>query len=394
MNPSPRVAVIVLAAGTGRRLGQSDPKAFVDLAGKPILSRALEAVYAMNQGVQVVVTAPAAYVPLARQEAAAARGVERHRVTVIAGGATRQDSVRIALRELEDGIDVVLVHDAARPLTPTVVFDAVAAEVTRTGVAVVPGLPVTDTIKRIDDDGIIVETIDRDELAAVQTPQGVPRTQLERAHATSTSAFTDDAALVASLGHPVAVIAGDRLSFKITTAWELHQAERLVDRSPTPVVRVGTGVDVHAYDPTRPLWLAGLLWPGEAGLRGHSDGDVVAHAICDALLSAARLGDMGTVYGSSDPRYANASGEFFLTDTARLIHAEGLAIGNVVVQLVGNRPRLGERRREAELLLSSFVGATVSIAATTSDALGFTGRGEGMAAIATVLVHVSAHDEI
>ncbi|MBI5161879.1 MAG: 2-C-methyl-D-erythritol 2,4-cyclodiphosphate synthase, partial [Micrococcales bacterium] len=143
----------------------------------------------------------------------------------------------------------------------------------------------------------------------------------------------------------------------------------------------------------QPLWLAGLLWPGEPGLRGHSDGDVVAHAICDALLSAARLGDMGAVYGSSDPRHANASGEYFLTDAVRLIRAEGLDIGNVVVQIVGNHPRLGERRREAELLLSSLIGASVSIAATTSDALGFTGRGEGMAAIATALVHARVSDD-
>ncbi|MBI5161843.1 MAG: 2-C-methyl-D-erythritol 4-phosphate cytidylyltransferase, partial [Micrococcales bacterium] len=246
MNPAPRVAVVVLAAGTGRRLGQSEPKAFVNLAGKPILGRALEAVFAMVEPVQVIVTAPAAYVPLARQVAAAARAAERHRVSVIAGGATRQESVRISLAELLDGVEVVLVHDAARPLTPTVVFDAVAAEVLRTGVAVVPGLPVTDTIKRIDDDGVVVETVDRDELAAVQTPQAIPRTQLERAHAAAGSDFTDDAALVASLGHPVAVIAGDRLSFKITTAWELRQAESLVDRSPASVIRVGTGVDVHA----------------------------------------------------------------------------------------------------------------------------------------------------
>lgn len=393
MNPAPRVAVIVLAAGTGRRLGQSEPKAFVNLAGKPILRRALESVFAMVESTQVVITAPPAYVPLARQVALSARGADRHRVSVISGGSTRQDSVRVALGELADGVEVVLVHDAARPLTPTVVFDAVAAEVIRTGVAVVPGLPVTDTIKRIDDDGVVVETVDRDELAAVQTPQGMPRAQLENAHADSRSAFTDDAALVASLGHPVAVIAGDRLSFKITTAWELRQAESIVDRSSASVIRVGTGVDVHAYDSGRPLWLAGLLWPGEPGLHGHSDGDVVAHAICDALLSAAGLGDMGSVYGSNDPRYANASGEFFLTDTQRLVRGEGLEIGNVVVQLVGNHPHLGDRRREAELLLSSLVGAAVSIAATTSDALGFTGRGEGMAAIATALVHARASDD-
>lgn len=394
MTATPRVAVIVLAAGTGVRLGHAEPKAFVSVSGRTILSRALESVFAMRQRPQVILTAPHSYVPLARQVASGVPGGSDIDLTVIAGGETRQQSVSIALAVLHDDIDVVLIHDAARPLTPTVIFDSIAAEVSETGVGVIPGLPVTDTIKQIDEDGTVVQTLDRTELTAIQTPQGFPRDQLVEAHRTGSSDFTDDAALVASIGYPVSVIAGDQLGFKITTAWELRQAESMLARTVAATIRVGSGVDVHAFGPgDRPLWLGGLEWPGEPGLAGHSDGDVIAHAICDALLSAARLGDMGSVFGTDDPQYAQASGELFLRRTVQLVNAEGLSVGNVAVQLVGNRPRLGERRREVELHLSAIVDGSVSIIATTTDALGFTGRGEGLAAIATALVHTRSTDD-
>jgi 2-C-methyl-D-erythritol 4-phosphate cytidylyltransferase/2-C-methyl-D-erythritol 2,4-cyclodiphosphate synthase len=393
MSSRSRVAVIVLAAGNGVRLGHHDPKAFVDLGGQPILARALHSVFAMHEQPQVIVTAPNSYVPMARQVAMSVHGYDRVDLSVIAGGETRQSSVAAALAVVGEGCEAVLVHDAARPLTPTVIFDSIAQEVLETGVAVIPGLPVADTIKRIDDDGIVIETINRNELAAVQTPQGFPRAQLELAHRSASDHFTDDAALVAAAGYPVAVIAGDQLAFKITTAWELRQAESVLSRASDNSIRVGSGIDVHAFDPDRPLWLAGLLWPNEPGLVGHSDGDVVAHAICDALLSAARLGDMGSVFGTSSPEYAQASGELFLRRTMQLVRAEGLEVGNAVVQLVGNHPRIGDRRREAELQLSNVLGAAVSLSATTSDALGFTGRGEGLAALATVLVRNRVSDD-
>jgi len=377
----PRVAVIVVAAGSGTRLGAGAPKAFVQLGGRSILEHALHAVAGMSDEPQVVVVVP-------DDRAHEARGI-LHRVIgageVVVGGATRQESVTAGLAAVGDA-EVVLVHDAARALTPAALFDRVVAAVVASGDGAVPGVPVADTIKRTDEGGAIVGTVDRSELAAVQTPQGFPAAQLIAAYAAAERDVTDDAQLMADAGHPVAVIAGDPLAFKITTAWDLRRAEELL-RPASGTTRIGVGTDTHAFADTEvPLWVACLEWTGERGLAGHSDGDPVAHAIVDALLSAAGLGDIGTTFGTSDPRFAGAHGEVFLAEARRLVEHAGWRIGNVSVQLIGNRPRFAPRKAEAEGVISALLGAPVSVTATTTDGLGFTGRGEGVAAIATALL--------
>ncbi len=384
--PDPTVAVILLAAGEGLRLGRGEPKAFVHLAGRPILAHALESLAGMRIHPQIVLAVPASHRAIARELMRGVAGLDAERATIVVGGASRQESVRIALDRLQPSIATVLVHDAARPMTPAVIFDSVAAEVERTGEGVITGLAVSDTVKRIDADDRVVETLDRTQLTAVQTPQGFPRAWLEEGHRRATGDRTDDAALVSDAGYPVRVIAGDQLASKITTAWELRRTEEMLQRDPASSIRVGTGADVHAFSDDAELWLAGLHWPGEVGLAGHSDGDVVAHAICDAMLSAVRLGDVGEVFGTADARFAGAHGDVFLSETLRRVRELGYELVNVSVQVVGERPRIASRRREAEAHLSAVLGASVSVAGTTSDALGFTGRGEGVAAIATALV--------
>jgi 2-C-methyl-D-erythritol 4-phosphate cytidylyltransferase/2-C-methyl-D-erythritol 2,4-cyclodiphosphate synthase len=377
-----RVAVVVVAAGSGARLGRAAPKAFVELAGVTVLERALRGVQASSIVGPVVVVAPVDRIPEAQ---AIARRVGAG-IAVVAGGVHRQASVAAGLALVEEDVDVVLVHDAARPLTPPVQFATVAAAVTPDSGAV-PGLPVSDTIKRVAGE-TIRETVDRSELVAMQTPQGFPRAALLAAYASADREYTDDAALFAAAGHAVVVVPGDPAAFKITTEADLHRAAAMVRERGLEAggMRTGIGIDVHAYDESAPLWLGGLYWPDQPGLAGHSDGDAVIHAVCDALLSAAGLGDIGGRFGSDDPRFAGARSELFLRDALQAVAGTGLGVVNVAVQVVANRPRIAERRSEIEALLGDLIGAPVSVAGTTSDHLGFTGRGEGVAVIATALL--------
>lgn len=385
---SPIVGVIVVAAGSGTRLGAARPKAFAPLAGRTILARSLDPIFGMQREAQIVVVAPADLVDEARSIAMDAAGAAAEYVSVVSGGATRQQSVAQGLAALDGTVRIVLVHDAARALTPTAVFDAVVTGVAQTASGIVPGVPVTDTIKRVDDEESVVETVDRAELRAIQTPQAFPRAALADAYAAADREHTDDAALFSAAGNTVSVVDGDQLSFKITTPWDLRRAEAVLSESAAPGsgLRTGIGTDVHAFDDESELWLAGLFWPGERGLSGHSDGDPVCHAMTDALLSAAGLGDIGSVFGTSDPAFDGAHGDVFLRATAEKLAEAGFSISNVSVQIIGNSPRFSPRRAEAQSLLTGILNAPVSISATTTDGLGFTGRGEGICAVATAIV--------
>ena len=391
--PRPRTAIVVVAAGSGTRLGADRPKAFVGIDEHTVLRHALRGVFAAPYA-QVVVVAPAAHVGDALTEIGETAGDRRDVASVVVGGRSRQQSVAAGLSAVWPDVEFVLVHDAARALTPPEVFSRVIAALEDGRDAVLPVLPVVDTLKRVAADAV-VEAVDRASLAAAQTPQGFRRDILQAAYAAASADHTDDAALMQAAGHAVWTVAGDERSFKITTAADLDRARALVDPiepvtaglAPLPPrPRVGVGTDVHAFGGDGGLWLAGLSWPGEPALHGHSDGDAVAHAIVDAVLAAAGLGDIGTHFGTDHPEYAGAHADAFLSRTAALVAAAGYRIGNVSVQVQANRPRFAARRAEAEAVLSASLGAPVAVSATTTDGLGFTGAGEGVAAFAVALV--------
>ena len=389
--PVPDTAIIIVAAGSGTRLGADRPKAFVGIDARSVLRHALDGVFAAKP-MQVIVVAPAGLEGEAESELRTAAGDRTELGQVVVGGETRQQSVAAGLAALWADVRTVLVHDAARALTPAAQIDAVAAAAAGPD-GVIPALPVIDTIKRVDGD-VVAGAVDRSQLAAAQTPQGFPRAALEDAYAAAVASgaeYTDDAALFAAAGGRVRQIPGDAAAFKITTPDDLERARQLLGATAAPhppAIRIGVGTDVHAFGGDGALRLAGLEWPGEPALSGHSDGDAVAHAIVDALLGAAALGDIGQHFGTAHPEYADAHGEVFLARTLELLTAAGWGIGNVSVQFQAERPRFSARRSEAEAVLSAALGgASVTVTATTTDGLGFPGRGEGISVTAVALVH-------
>lgn len=373
------VAVIIPAGGSGERLGAKIPKALVQVGGRTLIEHA---VANMSPIADLVIVAAPKGLESKFQELLGSE------VVIVTGGMSRTESVNAALSQIPKDCKYVLVHDAARPLASTDLARRVIKELDAGASAVIPGLKVSDTIKRITIDGFVKKTPNRSKLRAAQTPQGFTRETLIAAHNLESDA-TDDAALVEELDIPVKVILGEERALKITTPDDLDRAERYLLRSGSKSFRVGTGTDAHAFssDPMRVLSLAGLEWPGEIGVDGHSDGDVAAHAICDALLSAAQCGDLGSNFGTSRPEYAGASGAKLLQETRAIVERAGYSIVNVAVQIVGNRPKIGPRRQEAiDALSSALGGVAVSVSATTTDGLGFTGEGKGLSAIATALI--------
>ena len=371
-------AVIVVAAGSGSRLASSLPKAFVSLGGQPLLHHVVNRMSEWTKWASLVLVVPEGY-------EAPARALSSHldSVHVVTGGETRGASVQSGLDALPAGVTHVLIHDAARLLMPSEVFDRVLDELESGAKAVIPHIPVVDTLVTVDGSSTQGD-INRDALGAVQTPQGFDLELLRQAYASAAGEFTDDAAVMRSAGYDVVGVEGDPRGFKITYPDDLVRAESLLGENSVPLVAVA--MDVHQFDSTEPLWLAGLEWPGEPGLSGHSDGDAVVHAIVDAILQAAGLGDLGTHFGTSRPEFAGAKSRVFLEHTLGLLKEQGLQVSSVAVQIVANAPKIGPRREEAQAALSGLVGAPVSISATTSDGLGFTGRGEGLLAIATAVL--------
>lgn len=381
-----RVTAIIAAAGAGTRLGGDVPKQLRELGGRSILERSVDAFAGHPAIAETIVVLPpglAAAPPAWLRE----RGP---RVRVVAGGARRQDSVANGYDAVDTSADIVLVHDAARPFVTADVISRVIEAAAAHGAAIA-AVPVSDTVKRVGSRGsepVIVETIPRDALYLAQTPQGFASDVLRDAVALGRSGVeaTDEAALAERAGHHVLIVNGAQSNVKITTAEDLEAAGRSVVSEPG---RVGTGYDLHRLVPGRRLILGGVDIPAEAGALGHSDGDVVCHAVTDALLGAVCAGDIGEHFPDSDPKWKDASSVGMLKQIAGLVRSRGFAPVNVDVVVILERPKLGAYRSQIAQSLASALGISadaVGIKAKTNEGVDAVGRGEAIAAHAVALL--------
>jgi 2-C-methyl-D-erythritol 4-phosphate cytidylyltransferase/2-C-methyl-D-erythritol 2,4-cyclodiphosphate synthase len=383
------VAAVVVAAGRGLRAGGDMPKQYRHLAGEPVIRTSLR-LFAHHPAVALV--QPVIHPDDGARFGAAADGLNL--LAPVFGGATRQASVRAGLEALAPlRPDLVLIHDAARPYASAALVSRAIAAVAATGAAV-PAMPLADTVKSIDAAGMIEQTLDRTKLRTVQTPQVFAFAPVLNAHqraaASGLENFTDDAALAEWAGLKVAVFAGEAGNLKLTTPEDVARAERdhavaLAD------VRTGSGFDVHAFAPGDHVMLGGVKIPYERGVIGHSDADVALHALTDAVLGALAEGDIGTHFPPSDPQWRGASSDRFLGFAVERVRARGGRIAHFDLTIVCEAPRVGPHRDAMRARIAAIAGIEVdrvAVKATTSERLGFTGRGEGIAAMATATVRL------
>jgi 2-C-methyl-D-erythritol 4-phosphate cytidylyltransferase/2-C-methyl-D-erythritol 2,4-cyclodiphosphate synthase len=407
------VAAVVVAAGRGIRIGGGTPKQYRRVGGQAVLTRTLAALAAQDaiDRIQPVIAADAAAFFLSCLDELAPELREKIGAPV-EGGATRQLSVRAGLEALASGAapEIVLVHDAARPyVDAALIARAIAAG--RDHGAAVPGVPVTDTVKRVAEIapgiGRVHETPPREHLRAVQTPQAFAFAPLLGAHrdaaAQGLDGFTDDGALAEWAGLPVVVFVGDIANRKITQPADLIEADRAFASDPSEmpapgaramtayVTRLGTGFDVHAFTTGDHVWLGGIKIPADRGVLAHSDGDVALHALTDALLGAIADGDIGTHFPPSDERWRGASSDQFLAHACGLVRARGGRIDHLDITVLAEAPRIGQHREAIRARIAEIAGVpltAVSIKATTTEKLGFVGRAEGLAAQAAATIRL------
>jgi 2-C-methyl-D-erythritol 4-phosphate cytidylyltransferase/2-C-methyl-D-erythritol 2,4-cyclodiphosphate synthase len=384
------VAALIVAAGRGLRAGGDLPKQYRALVrGRPVLAQALTPFLADAAIDHVMVVIGLG--DDARYAHAVADLPTGKLLSPVQGGTTRQDSVRLGLQALAaTGFDgIVLVHDAARPFVTAALMRR-AVDALQSEIAAIPALPVTDTIKRLASDGRVAETPPRDTLVSVQTPQGFHFQALLAAHeaavAAGLSGFTDDAALMEWAGHPVKAFPGDPANVKLTHPQDFDRSQ-----GASLHVRVATGYDVHAFGDGDHVWLGGVRIAHDRGVLAHSDGDVALHALTDALLGALAEGDIGTHFPPSDPQWKGAASAQFLAFAAGRVRQRGGRIDFLDLTIVCEAPKVGPHReaiRAAIAAAASIRIDQVAIKATTSERMGFTGRGEGLAALATATIRL------
>jgi 2-C-methyl-D-erythritol 4-phosphate cytidylyltransferase/2-C-methyl-D-erythritol 2,4-cyclodiphosphate synthase len=374
-----RIAAILVAAGTGSRFGSPQPKQFVRIAGQPVIRHAALALAPYVTLLQPVGEAA----PIA--EALAGIG----HLPAVPGGAQRQDSVRAGLEALAaHAPDVVLVHDAARPHIPPGTIEALLHAL-HTNPGAIPAVPVADTLKRCEA-GVITGTTSRLNLFRAQTPQAFHYATLLALHRSANHpGATDDAWLLEQAGLTVALVPGAEANRKLTVQEDMLALEHTL--SGTLIPRMGTGFDVHATRAGRPMILCGISVPCDVGLDGHSDADVGIHALCDAIYGALAEGDIGRHFPPTEADWKDADSARFLTHAAGRIAARGGFLANADVTLICERPKITPHAPAMRARLAGLLGVgidAVSVKATTTEKLGFTGRGEGIAAQAAVCVMV------
>lgn len=392
---APAVAALIVAAGRGLRAGADAPKQYQQLGGMPVLCRTLAPFLAESAIDTVLVVIGIG--DNARYDEAIHRFPESARTRLgppVEGGETRQDSVRAGLEALaaRGFAGHVLVHDAARPIVSAALIQR-ALVASAEHVAAIPVLPVTDTVKRVDPAGVVEETLPREQLVSVQTPQAFafqPLLAAHRdAHAAGEAGFTDDSAIMEWAGHRVATFAGDPMNLKLTYPGDFELAEQRLARR--LVTRIGTGYDVHAFTAGDHVWLGGIRIPHSRGVTAHSDGDVALHALTDALLGALADGDIGSHFPPSDPQWRGASSDRFLAFAADRVRQRGGRIDHLDLSIVCEGPKIGPYRGAIRARIAEIAGLRldqVGTKATTSERLGFTGRGEGLAALATATIRL------
>ena len=382
-----KVTVIIVAAGRGNRFGGDLPKQFLKIGNKTVLERAIEPFQDHPAVDGIIVAASEEYLEHCRRLCSRFDKTE----AVVCGGEQRQDSVFACLERVEDGL--VMVHDGARPSVTQDVIDRVIDGAYNHG-ASVPCVPVKDTIRQMKDSGgLLSATLDRSSLFCVQTPQGFHTQILKRAYEKAkTDGFvgTDDAGLVERLGEPVSITAGDYANIKITTREDLPEQTAGRRNLNKMDMRIGSGYDVHQLTEGRKLILGGVDIPYEKGLLGHSDADVLLHALMDALLGAAALGDIGKHFPDTDERYKGISSIKLLEHVKLLISDSGYSVGNADITVIAQKPKIASyipamRKNIAETLGIEI--ERVNVKGTTTEKLGFVGRCEGIACEAVCILY-------
>ena len=391
------IAVLVVAAGKGERVsadGSAEPKQYRPIVGKPVLARTIEAFLALPDVTSLVTVIH----PEHADRYAELRLENERLLPPVLGGASRQASVLEGLKALAPHRpDLVLIQDAARPFaTPRVIGEVIGALAQYEGA--LPTLGVTDTIKRSVDGRQVTTTEDRTQLYAAQTPQGFRFGQIFSAHmraSTIRRQFTDDAEIAEWAGLRVAMVTGDRDNIKITHPEDFARAERIICGDQIMETRVGTGFDVHPFEPGDAVWLGGVRIPHSARLKGHSDADVALHALTDAILGAIGEGDIGVHFPPSDMQWRGAASTVFLKHAGALVTKAGGRIVNLDVTIVCEAPRIGPHVPAMRGIIAETLGiatSRIAIKATTSEQLGFTGREEGIVAMASASIEMPRGD--